>query len=367
MIQNIPSLHGRQTHAMNIRTLIFSCMLLLAAPLYARDKSDVIVMNNGDRLTGEIKGLDSGVLYVSFDYILGTSSVDWSKVNHLESKQQFLVKTEDGSVYTGAIKTAESSTSRPIKIEISETSDKSEVVEQSRIVVVDQISDKFWQRFNGSVNSGIIYSKGNQSTQYNLSSAVEYPRERWSAGANYSSNLSANSGSTVSTRNSLGLDSLRLLRWNNWYYAGLGNFRQSSEQEIALQTNLGGGIGRFLKNTNRATISLTGGLGWQNTRYSHSLAQQQGSQNVAGVLISAQVKLFKFNKTNLTLTGTAFPALSNPGRIYFDTNATYYIKIFGNLTWNVSFYGNWDNEPPPTFSGSDYGSSSGLGWTFGNR
>jgi Protein of unknown function, DUF481 len=352
---------------MNIRTFIFfSCTFLFAAPLHARDKSDVIVMSNGDRLTGEIKGLDAGVLYVSFDYILGTSSVDWSKVNHLESKQQFIVKAEDGSVYSGTLKTADSSTSRPIKIEIYETPEKIEVVEQSRIVVVDQIADRFWQRFNGSIDSGITYSKGNQSTQYNLSSAVEYPRERWSAGANYSSNLSANSGSTVSTRNSLGFDYLRLLRWNNWYYTGLAGFRQSSEQEIDLQTNLGGGFGRYLKNTNRATISLTGGLGWQHTTYSDSFAQQ-GAQNVVGALISAQVKLFKFNKTNLTLTGTAFPALSNPGRIFIDTNATYYIKIFGDLTWNVSFYGNWDNEPPPNFSGSDYGSSSGLGWTFGNR
>ena len=59
---------------MNIRAVILCSMLLLAAPLLARDKTDVIVMNNGDHLTGEIKGLDSGVLYVSMDYILGTSS-----------------------------------------------------------------------------------------------------------------------------------------------------------------------------------------------------------------------------------------------------------------------------------------------------
>jgi hypothetical protein len=87
-------------------------------------------------------------------------------------------------------------------------------------------------------------------------------------------------------------------------------------------------------------------LGWQNTRYSQSLAQQ-GSQNVAGAIISAQVKFFSFNKTNLSLTGTAFPALSNPGRVYFNTNATYLIK-FGNLTWNFSVYGNRDNQPPET-------------------
>jgi hypothetical protein len=365
---NRKGLSTKLRFAAKLQVVILAIALLFAAPpLFARDKTDVIVMNNGDRLTGEIKGLSGGVLYISIDYMLGTSSVDWSKVNHLESKQEFIVKAENGSVYSGTLKTAESSGgSRPIKIEIAEASEKSEVVQQSRIVVVDQIADRFWQRFNGSISSGIIYSKGNQSTQYNLTSEVAYPRERWSAGANYASTLSANSGSAASTRNSLGLDYLRLLRWNNWYYTGLASFRQSSEQEIDLQTSLGGGIGRYLKNTNRSTISVTGGLGWQNTRYSQTFANQ-GSQNVAGALISAQMKLFKFDKTNLTVTGTAFPALSDPGRIYFDTNATYFVKVFGNLTWNVSFYGNWDNRPPLNFSGSDYGSSSGLGWTFGNR
>src|SRR5208337_3392316 len=106
---------------MNIRAAVFCSVLLLAAPLLARDNTDVIVMKNGDRLTGEIKGLDSGVLYVSMDYILGTSSVQWSKVDHLESKQLFLVKTEDGSVYTGTLSTVENAGGRPVQIEVAET------------------------------------------------------------------------------------------------------------------------------------------------------------------------------------------------------------------------------------------------------
>ena len=80
-------------------------------------------MNNGDRLTGEIKGLDSGTLSVSFDYILGTASLDWSKVDHLESKQRFLVKTQDGSVYSGTLRTVDSPEKRPMQIEISERPD----------------------------------------------------------------------------------------------------------------------------------------------------------------------------------------------------------------------------------------------------
>jgi hypothetical protein len=83
------------------------------------------------------------------------------------------------------------------------------------------------------------------------------------------------------------------------------------------------------------------------------------------VLLAAQVKLFRFNKTNLSVTATAFPALTEPGRIFVNTNASYYIKITGDLSWNVSFYGNWDNRPPIHLSGSDYGTSSGLTYKFG--
>src|SRR5271165_6809860 len=157
---------------MNVRTALLCSALLFVAPLFARDKTDVIVMKNGDRLTGEIKGLDSGVLYVNMDYILGTSSVQWSKVDHLESKQLFVVKTQDGSVYSGTLATAKTPEEQPMKIEVMEGTEKKSVLERRQVVEMYETSDKFWQRFNGEINSGIIYSKGNQSTQYSLEAQV---------------------------------------------------------------------------------------------------------------------------------------------------------------------------------------------------
>ncbi len=352
---------------MHSRYLYLCVALILAAgTLFARDKNDVVVMKNGDHLTGEVKGLDSGVLYVNMDYILGTSSVQWSKVDHLESKQLFIVKTEDGSVHVGTLSTADSADGRPMQIEVIEANDQKTVVDRKRVVQMDETSDKFWQRFNGSINSGIIYSKGNQNTQYNLSSDVVYPRERWSAAANLNSTLSNSNGATASTRNQFGLNGQHLMRWNNWFYEGLGVFLQSSEQEIKLQSSLGAGVGRYLKNTNRSQIALIGAFAWQNTNYDQTKVTQS-AQNVAAGLIATQMKFFKFNKTNLNVTASLLPAISEPGRVQFNLNTSYYVKVFSNLTWNVSFYGNWDNQPPPGFSGSNYGSSSGLGWTFGNR
>jgi hypothetical protein len=351
---------------MNIRTLILSSVLLVGAPLLAREKTDVLVMKNGDRMTCQIKGLDAGVLYVSFDYIDGTTSVQWSKVAHLESNQLFIVQTEDGEVHTGRLNSPETPAGQPVKIQVIESPQREVVLERSDIVKMGETSDRFWKRFNCDIRSGIIYSKGNQSTQYNVGTDVEYLRERWSAAASLSSSLSSSTGANAATRNNLQLSASRLLRWDNYFYSGLSNFLQSSEQGINLQTTLGGGVGRYFKNTNNSSISLLGGLAWQNTAYNAKIGPQ-GQHNILAAAIAAEVKLFKFSKTNLNITAILLPALSQPGRVQFNTNASYYVKLFSNLKWNVSFYGDWDNRPPATFSGSDYGSSSGLSWTFGNK
>jgi hypothetical protein len=351
---------------MKIPAAIVSCTLLVAIPLYARDKTDVLIMNNGDSVTCEIKGLSASVLYVSIDYIQGTASIDWSKVRHVESRQLFIVKTQDGSVYSGTLSTADTGGSRPMQIEIAEAPEKNVTIEQQRIVDINQTSSGFLQKFSGSINSGLMYSKGNQSTQYTLGMQVDYPRERWGAGASYDSTLAGSTGVATSTRNNGSLYFRHLLRKNNWFYTGVGNLLQSSEQNIQLQSNVGGGIGRYMKNSNHAIIAVSGGLAWQNTEYSPS-AQIQGAQKIVVGMAAAELEFFKFDKSKLAVKANVFPALSDPGRVYTNTNMSYYLKFFGNFTWNLSFYGNWDNQPPPHSEGSNYGASSGLGWTFGNK
>ena len=348
---------------MNVARLVLALVLLFAVQLHARDKTDVLVMTNGDRMTCEVKGLDAGVLYVSFDYIDGTASVNWSKVSRIESSQLFVVKTEGGAVYSGTLRTPEASVDRPVKIEVL-AAEKEESLDRSQIVQMIATSDRFWQRFNGEVGLGVIYSKGNQSTQYSLNSQTAYVRERWSALASFNSNLSSSAGANASTRNALAFGGNHLMRWNHWFYSGMGSFLQSSEQGIALQSTVGAGIGRYFKNTNRTNISLVVGPAWQNTEYKQSVVAST-HQNVAAALFYGHAEFFKFSKTNLDVTLSLLPALSEPGRFRFNTEASYYIKIVSDLKWNVFFYGNWDNRPPTGFSGSDYGTSSGLSWTFG--
>jgi hypothetical protein len=351
---------------MNIRVIIVSFILLFSSHLFARENTDVIVMKNGDRLTCQIKGLSAGVLSVSLSYVDGTVGLRWSEVARLESNQLLLVQTESGAVYTGKLSTTATPGDQVVRIQVVSAEEREIDVSQSQLVKMNQTGENFWRRLDGAINTGIVYSKGNQSTQYNIASQVEYRRERWYAQGSYNSNLSASSGANVSTRNQIDLSAIKLLRRNNWFYSGAASFLQSSVQGINLETTLGGGIGRYLWNNDRESFYVLGGLAWQNAQYKNYTAGQ-GAQNAASALFAADLRVFRFKKTSLDASAGIFPGISEPGRVRTNTNATYYIKLINDLSWNLSFYGNWDNQPPSTFSGSDYGTSSGLTFKFGNR
>jgi hypothetical protein len=357
---------GNLLTIMSSKTVLTGFLLLVALPLSAREKSDVLVMRNGDRLTCEIKSLESDTLAIGLDYAAGTISINWGKVDHIESKQLFLVKTQDGIVYSGSLSTPATPGARPTKIEVVKGATEKVELDKTHVIHIEETDLSFWRRFNGQIGLNSIYSKGNQSVQYNLNGDAAYIRERWSAAVSYNSSFSSNTGNSSVTRNEAQLAALRFLRWNNWYYAGLVDFLQSSEQGIQLQSTFGGGIGRYLKNTNNTLVRVYGGLAWQNIAYQQQIVPAT-NQQVTSALIVAKISLFRFDKTNLDVIANVLPALSEPGRIHTNVTVGYYVKLWSKFTWNFSFYSNWDNQPPPGFSSSDYGTSSGINYRFGNR
>ena len=351
---------------MTLGVLLLGTSLVSATPVTAGPKTDILYMTNGDRLTCEIKSLSAGSLQVSLDYVDGTIAVNWSNVARMESTKLFIIRVRDGGAYTGTVSVARSAEDSAPSIVVTEAVGDSVTLGKREIVHVTQTSDNFWRRFYVDISSGFIYTKGNQTTQYNIGSTIQYTRERWGAQLSANSSLSSSSGSTASTREQLGLAGLHLAHWRNWFYSGSGTLLQSSEQSISLQTTLSGGMGRYLANTGTVTWTLAGGLAWQNTQYDQSLSAQT-PEDILAVTLGMGLKVVTFKKTNLVFSTNLLPALSEPGRIFLNANATYYLKIFGDLTLNLSAYGNFDSRPPENLSGSDYGFSSGLGWSFGTQ
>lgn len=340
-------------------------VIALAAVAFGRPKTDVLVMKNGDRITCEIKKLEGGILLAALDYVDGNVAIDWEKVARVESSALFVVKLEDGATFAGTMIAQERDGVPVLEIQPARANEPLSVT-QDRVVGLDQASFNFFRRFNGGINIGAQYSKGNSNTQYNLGSDVAYQESRWAISSRFDSSLSSSTGAPTATRNQAGVSGYRLLRHQNYFYQGGVNFLQSTVQAIDRQWGVGGGLGVFVKNSNHLRWTMQGGPAWQRTHYIPSGTTPE-TQNIIAFLASTNVEAFQFKKTRLTLSATVLPALNDLGRYFVRANTTYYLKLFGKVDWNFSAYGNLDSRPPPQLQGSDYGSSMGFSYSFGNH
>lgn len=72
---------------------------------HARDKTDIVYLANGDRVTGEIIQLEHGKLRMSTDS-MGTISIEWDNISRVESDFQFQFERADGTRITGGARNA---------------------------------------------------------------------------------------------------------------------------------------------------------------------------------------------------------------------------------------------------------------------
>ena len=143
-------------------------LALCVAPLEARDKTDVVQLKNGDRLTGEIKKLSRGKLKLKTD-ALGTVSIEWNEITLVKSEYLFEIEDEHGGRYFGMIQPTE----EPGTMEVEELSGKA-TVKHARVIEMTPLEATFWQRLDGSANLGFDFTQANNSIQWTLNADVKY-------------------------------------------------------------------------------------------------------------------------------------------------------------------------------------------------
>src|SRR5271163_2242277 len=74
----------------------------LCFPAQAKRK-DVVIMNNGDHFTGEVKRLQNGLLYVETDYVSSNIGVDWNQVQSIQSTANYRIVLNNGQRFAGKI------------------------------------------------------------------------------------------------------------------------------------------------------------------------------------------------------------------------------------------------------------------------
>jgi putative salt-induced outer membrane protein YdiY len=337
-------------------------LLLFASSLFAKRKDDVIVMNNGDRFTGEIKSLQYGELVFKSDYMEESVNLDWTRVKTLESKDLYIVTLSDGKRWTGLISREAGPPDGASSFKIVTSESAAVELEPSEVITIGQREISFWNQLTGSINYGFGFASGNKSTNSSLGADVAYRTDKNSIRVTTSSQFDSQANAKNTNRFTFDAEYGRQLR-DRWVAASLFSLLKSNQQDLDLRSTYGAGIGRKLIQTDRTSMLLLGGGAYSHERY----VPQPGSEPVrdnAEALVGLTFSTFRFKTLSINSQTLLFPSLSDPGRLRLSSQSNLRIELIRNFYWNFQLYENYDTRPPVNAPKNDLGITTSLGWTF---
>ena len=329
-------------------------MLISGTPLLAND--DRVIFSNGDRLTGEIRSLERGLLRFKTDSA-GTIRIEWDDIAYVTSTQNIQIETQEGLRFLGQL----GQSAEPSIVTISTPAGDFEI-ESIRVVSMVPIEETVVGRFDGDVTAGYDFARATDLKQLNLALNLDYRTELriFSLTANASTSDSGTADS--SQRHNLNF-TYRRLRENRWFYSGVARLERNDELGIDLRTSLGGGIGRIIRQTNTMDLFVEAGLLVNEENVSSGIDSTTNWEAYGGVTWD----WFRYDLPELDLTSTfnVFPNLSDTGRVRTELDIRFTWEFIDDFFWSLSYWNSRDNRPTdPEASQIDYGVNTSLGWEF---
>ena len=319
----------------------------------------MIEMKNGDRLSGDVKKLENGILYIETDYYSGSIGVDWSQVVRVRSSETYQVLLKDGNRVEGSIGKSPVSGENDKDFEIHEENGVRET-SSNDVVAIHSQKRSFLSQLTGSINAGYSFTSGNQQSSLTSNANATYESMKYFGGAGYTASFGGQSEGTQSTLLELqSIDGMYLNRKS--FLMVIGDLLHSTQQELQLRTTVGGGYGQNIVHSNHQKLLWLGGLVYMNERFKS--AKGLPTENLEG-LAGMEYQLFRFDRYDLNWQVLVFPGFTDAPRVRTSTKAGFGVKLTDKFKTEVNFWNNFDSHPPSDTKRREFGISNTLGWTF---
>jgi hypothetical protein len=342
-----------------MKKLIITAVIasILCTSVFARTKSDIITLQNGDRVTGEILELVHGKLRVRTSS-MGTVRIEWDDVVNIESDYDFRFERTDGERLIGRIEESEVLNT----ITLVGEGTKAQFLEMQDVIRIAPIDYSFWDSIRGSMTFGYSFTKASEVGQLNFGFDATHRTEirSWSISATTITTAQETEENTQRSNLNLSMTRFRSNRWFNSYLMG---FESNDELGLKLRSSLGVEFGRFLRQTSKSELSLLGGLIGTNESLTGS---EPTRQNIEG-LLGARFSKYQFDDPNvdLSISLLVYPSLTESGRVRAQFDANIRREIITDLFWDLTYYNTYDNDPSAGASSTnDYAIVTSLGWRF---
>ena len=331
------------------------CLLAPAGAVLAQ-KTDVIVLFNGDHVTGEIKSYAAGRLSVGTD-IGSDLSLKWNRITSITSDKEFEVESTDGTYRYGAL----APSTPPGKLAVVSADGKSVELEFLDVVRISPIHQTFWRRWDGSLDLGFNYTQASSIVQLNVNANAIFRRPTFAATASINTFFSSQDGVPSSQRANFTLGYQKFLK-DRWLIAGFGGLDRNLDLGLSLRVTIGAGYGRYFVQTNRTTFAAILGISQD-----HEDPVTGTSSYETAAVLGAQFSTFTYDFPKITVNSTlqVIPYLTDSGRVRIEFNAQAKREIVRDFYLSLSIFDSFDSRDPSTEqSKNDWGPVLSIGWTF---
>ncbi|UCC82723.1 MAG: DUF481 domain-containing protein [Gemmatimonadota bacterium] len=332
-------------------------VLPLAVPSLLAQKTDVVILENGDHITGEIKELTRGRLSYSTDD-MGTISIEWEHILRITSAAFYEVEMTSGDKYFGQIDPA--AEERQVVLRVAQFSDTLSMASVVRIIPIEAT---FWQRLSGYIDLRFNFQQANLVRDLTLEGQVRYRTRKTFNVLDFETYFQNQETGGETSRNSLGYEVNRFVA-RKWTALASILMEQEEQFDLDRRVTLGGGGSLIVTQTNHGSLRTTAELQWMNEQFT----DEEQASNDLEVNLGAQGEYYLFDspKTDITSSLSILPNLTDWGRVRIEFDARLSYELLSDFTVALNVRERFDSRPPSetTTNKNNFSTTLSVGWTF---
>jgi putative salt-induced outer membrane protein YdiY len=301
--------------------------------------ADTILLNNGDKISGQILNMSQGEITIETSYA-GKISLLWERVTGIISDAPVQVVLNDKtSLYGNLQSTAEGKMRLKIgKIVETLSFNLTEVK-----AINPKTADRKGAKLSGRIDVGLSKTDGNTETEshhINAQIVARTENNRYTAGFEY--NKAKDSGQ-VTEEDYLGYAKYDHFLTEKWYVYTNTLFEKNEFKDIQLRSTIGAGSGYQFYESELTNLYLEAGFGYVNENFEAA----EDSDSVAGrwavnfdrYLFKEYVQFFHFHE--------GYQGLEDTKDLFIRSHTGFRFPISNGFQATLQYSYDWDNNPSP--------------------
>ena len=242
------------------RTNSFACFAPICLLICSSAYADVLVLNNGDRITGDISRIWDGEVTIEPEYS-DEFNVDLPDVEYIESDRVFEIDLSDGRSFLATFAGADSDGKQIVN-----SGDESVSVPLAELFELDEPEEPFEWESNVEVSANI--NKGNTDTSNGMVRADTLVRFNEHRHLGEISFFREDLAGVRTKEQDLFKYNYNYLFKDPWFFASTFTFERDPIINLDSRVIVTAGIGRDIWNTPRRTLIIQLGAGFQQEQIS---------------------------------------------------------------------------------------------------